>query len=211
MALVRTTLSSACAADDSSIVVASATSIAEGVQVLVDKERMVVTKAYVLASTTVPVLRGQEGTEPVAHPSGAGVVHGVASDFGSQIAQTTVQYPMYAAFDTRSYTASGAITLPKPGSNMVAILNGTSVLAMTIAVPTKDMDGCELTIMSNGAAAHTLTFSGGLSGAGSGYDVLTVNATAPVAHKFVASNSLWLMYSQAGISGTVTNIISALA
>ena len=91
------------------------------------------------------------------------------------------------------------------------ILNGTSVITLTIPVPTKDMDGCLLTIVGNGAAAHILTFTGGLSGAGASYDVVTVNATAPIAMQAMACNGLWMSFTAVPIAGTVTNITGTVA
>ena len=57
MALVSTTLGGACTVTDTSLLVASATSVAAGRYLRIDGETMIVTKAYVVASTTVPVLR----------------------------------------------------------------------------------------------------------------------------------------------------------
>lgn len=214
MSLVETTLSSACAAGDSKIVVASATSIAPGRIVLVDDEQMQVTRAYVNASTTVPVLRAQGGTAAVAHPSGAAVEHGEAADFGSQAVQTDVQFPIAGKARTRtSYSADGAIALPSPGSDAFAILNAvsTTVLAMTVAAPTKDMDGCRLTIASrNGTGAHTITISGGVNGAGSSYDVFTFPA-GPVMIELVALDSVWYTPTHPAWTGTVTLLVGGIA
>ena len=214
MALVETTLSAECAADASKITVTSATSFAAGRFVLIDGEQMQVTRAYVNASTTVPVLRGRGGTKPFAHPSGAAVEHGEASDIASQAAQTSVQFPIAGrARDIRSYSADGAIELPSPGSDRLAILNasGSTALVMTLAVPTKDMDGCELTICSrNGTGAHTVTVSGGLNGAGSSYDVFTFPA-GPVMIKLVAVDSLWYTPTHPAFTGTVTLLVGGIA
>ncbi len=62
MALTATTLSSAVALTDKSIVVASATGFAAGAYVKVDGEFMQVDKSYTSGSTTVPVLRGRDGS-----------------------------------------------------------------------------------------------------------------------------------------------------
>jgi hypothetical protein len=212
MALVRTTLSSAVAATDTSIVVASATGFSAGYILQVDQEVMKVGQTYT-SGTTIPVLRGQDGTVVGAHVSSAGVVAGTASDWSSPAAQTTVQFPIAGKARTIiSYSAAGAITLPTPGADAVAILNGTSVLAMTVAAPSKDMDGCVLWIASNGAAAHTVTFTGGLSGASTSYDVITVNASAPVLlGPFMAVNSLWQAAVAVPMAGTVTNITATVA
>ena len=98
------------------------------------------------------------------------------------------------------------------GSDAIAIINGTSALAMTVAAPTKDMDGCALYIASNGAANHTVTFTGGLSGAGTSYDVCTINATAPVViGPVLAINGLWQLTVAVPLAGTVTNITATVA
>jgi hypothetical protein len=173
---------------------------------------MKVTRAYVNASTTVPVLRGQEGTQQVAHVASAGVVHGVASDFAAQAAQTAAQYLISGRPRVlQSITATGTLTLPAPGSDLFVVLNGTSVITLTVPVPTKEMDGTILTICGNGAAAHVLTFTGGLSGAGASYDVITVNATAPIAVQAIACNSLWNAFAAIPVAGTVTNVTGTIS
>ena len=212
MALTTTTLASACAATDTSIVVTSATNFAPRAIILIDQEQMQVAGSYT-SGTTVPVRRGQGGTVTAAHASGANCVMGpLSSDFAAVAPQVNANFPVAGRARTlTSYSASGAITLPLPGNDAVAVLNGTSVLAMTVAAPTKDMDGCILWIAGNGAAAHTITFTGGLSGAGTSYDVITVNATAPVAVQAMAVNGLWMSMVTTPMAGTVTNITATVA
>lgn len=216
MALVETTLGAACAATDASITVASATSVAAGVIIRCDDELMQVAKSYVLASTTVPVLRGRQGTVPTAHPSGAAVEHGLASDaeWGSAAAQISTQFPFVKAARQLSYSASGAITLPSPGADMTAVLNAssTTVLAMTVALPSKAMDGSKLRILSrNGTGAHTITFAGRLNGAGSGnYTVFTFPAN-PVMIEVVAYDSFWYVTTCPAWTGTVTLLVGGIA
>ena len=217
MALTNTTLSSACAEGDSSIVVASATSIAAGVKIRIDQEDMKVTPAYVLASTTVPVLRGQGGTFAQAHPVTAPVNHALPSDpeWGSQAAQTTANYPIAGrALVQQSYSASGAITLPDPGSDGFAILNAvsTTILAMTVASPTTAQTGCRLKIASrNGTGAHTITFANRLNGAGSGnYTVFTFPAN-PVMIEVTALNGAWYVTAGPAWTGTVTLLTGGIA
>lgn len=212
MALATTTLSSAVAVNDNSIVVASATSMAAGRLIRIDDEWMQVVSSYV-SGTTVPVLRGQQGSVVAAHNASANVDHGLGSDFSvapAGVANSAI-VPSQRARRIISLSAAATLSLPASGEDLMVILNGTSVIALTIPVPTKDLDGCELSIIGNGAAAHTLTFTGGLSGAGSNYDVITVNATAPIACKFVACNGLWTAYAQVPIAGTVTNITGTVA
>lgn len=213
MAFTRTTLSSAVAVGDNSIVVASATGIVAGDFIKIDDEMMKVRQSY-SSGTTIPVLRGQNGTAQVAHPATAGVVHAAPADgdFTNPAATTVVAYGLSARRRRIvSYSAAGAIALPTAGEDMVAILNGTSILAMTLAVPTLDLDGCRLTIIGNGAAAHTVTVASGISGAGGSYDVVTVNATAPVAIELMACNALWSSIVNVPMAGTVTNITATVA
>lgn len=217
MALWNTTLSSACGASDTVIIVAASTSLAARDKVELDGEIMQIVSSYTTAGngTTVPVLRGQNATYAYAHPTSAKVRGGPASDtqWGSQAPQTLSQYPIATPARQRtSYSASGAITLPNPGNDMVAFLNGTSVLAMTVADPNTAQDGCLLWIASNGVAAHTVTFASGLSGAGGSYDVVTVNASAPVLlGPYMAVNGFWQGATAIPMAGTVTNITATVA
>lgn len=212
MALTTTTLSAALGANDQTATVASATGIVASDYMLIDQEFVRVGKSYV-SGTLIPLSgRGQNGTVVAAHVSGANVTHGPGSEFANAGPQVAVAYPVAARARTlTSYSASGAITLPTAGTDAVAVLNGTSVLAMTVAAPTKDMDGCFLHIVANGAAAHTVTVTGGISGAGSSYDVVTLNGTGPVFLTFMACNALWMSNVATPMAGTVTNITATVA
>lgn len=212
MALVATTLSKAVAIGDGSIVVASATGVAVGSYIRVDQEMMQVTKGYVSASTTVPVLRGQEGTPVSAHPVTALVVCGTGSDWSTPGEQTAVQYPIAGkARRIRSYSASGAIALPKGGTDEVVVLNSTAGLTMTLADPTKDMDGTLLIVIANGKAAHTVSnYAGsGVGAAGGSYDIYTFNASGQTGVMLMAMNSIWVALGPVG--GTLTNVVATLA
>ncbi len=211
MALATTTLSAAVAASDVSIVVASAASVAAGRVLIVDQEIMKVASSY-SSGTTIPVLRGQDGSVTAAHKVTANVTHGLASDFANPTAQTVVTYPTVRARVVTSITATtSTLTLPPAGSDLFVVLNGTAAITLTIPVPTKDMDSCEITFASNGVAQHILTFTGGLSGAGSSYDQVTINATAPAAFRAVACNGLWLAVCGPAISGTTTAIAGVIS
>jgi hypothetical protein len=211
MALVTTTLASACAAGDTFITVAAATSIAAGRYILVDQELMQVSQAWV-SGVTIPVLRGRDGTAVVAHVITANATHFLASDpalpspgqvsgFGAGQRATRIV----------SVTATSTLTLPKPNEDLRVILNGTSVITLTIPVPTKELDGCMLAIISNGAAAHVTTFTSGLGLAGSNYDVITNNATGQMALVVFAANGSWNIPQAPAIGGTATNIIGSIA
>lgn len=210
MALATTTLATAVAVDDNSITVASATSVASGRLIRIDDEWMQVISSYV-SGVTVPVLRGQQGSATVAHVITANVTHGTAADFTVPPQQTVVTVPTQRVRRNVSITATSTMALPKAGEDLFVVLNGTAAITLTIPVPTKDLDGCELAIIGNGAAAHVLTFTSGLGGAGGSYDIVTINATAPTAMKCVACNGLWQVYFGPAMGGTVTNLIGSVA
>lgn len=210
MALTTTTLSAAATASATSLTVASATGFTAGNLVLVDQELMRVSKAYSSGTTIILDGRGLNGTRAVAHVSSANCVTGLPSDFADPGLQQSIIYPAAGRVRTLiSYSASGAITLPTPGQDVVAVLNGTSVLSMTLANPTKDMDGCILTVVANGAAAHTITYTAGLGNAGGSYDVLTANGTGTTSVQLIAINGFWTALHT--ITGTQTNIGWAIA
>ena len=213
MALATTTASSAIALNDTTIVVASATSMAAGRLILVDQELMVCAQSYV-SGTTIPVLRGRFGTATLAHKVTANVTHGLASDFadparGNQLAAV---YSTMRPTLIESITATtSTLTLSPAGTDHRVILNGTAAITLTVPVPTKDKDGDMLTIMSNGAAQHIPTFTGGVGAAGTNYDAFTFNATGTLALQVYACNGTWVMPAAPGLTGTVTNITAGVA
>lgn len=216
MALTNATLASACGSSDTVLVLSASTGVSAGYKIEVDGEIFQVVSGYTTAGNgvNVPVLRAQNGTIAFTHPTSAKVRIGPASDtqWGSQAPQTQTQYPNVRARVVTSYSASGAITLPNPGSDTLAFINGTSICAMTVADPPTAADGSFLYITSNGAAAHTVTFASGLSGAGSNYDVITINATAPVLlGPFCAVNGFWQLAVAVPLAGTVTNVTATVA
>ncbi len=212
MALTTTTLSSACALSDKTIVVASATGFAAGSYILVDQEVMQVSKDYT-SGTTIPVVRGQEGTAQVAHVVTANCTVGLGSDFDSPApASYGLTYGTLRPVVIQSITATSSLTLPPAGCDLRVILNGTSVITLTIPVPTKDMDGTMLTVLSNGVAAHVLTVTGGFGGVGSGYTSLTSAAAARGANIVAfAVNGAWNIISAPAWTGTVTKVTAGIA
>lgn len=210
MAIATTTNSSAIAATDQSIVVASATGFAANMRVLVGGEVMMVRKTYV-SGTTIPVLRAQEGSKRQAHAVTSNVTFGVASDFAVPVEQGFINESAVVnrGRQVKEYGASGAITLPTAGNDMLAIINGTSALSMTLANPTKDMDGCMLYIVGNGKSTSTVTYTAGFGNAGGSYDVATFPAGGQVAIQAVACNAIWILLSP--MTGTLTSAVPALA
>lgn len=212
MALATTTLSVAVAITDNSIVVASATSFAAGRIVIVDGEEMQVTQAYTIG-TTVPVLRGRSGTQTTAHKTTANVTHGLASDFATPPAglDNSNTYGVVRATNVTSISATSTLPLPGAGTDLRVILNGTSVITLTVPLPTKDMDGVKLTILSNGAAAHVITFTSTLNNAGSGYTSFTNNASGTMAIEAYACNGFWTVPCFPAWTGTVTKVTGGIA
>jgi hypothetical protein len=214
MALATTTLASAVTVDDNSIVVASATSVAAGRLVRVDDEYMQVAQNYV-SGTTVPVLRGQQGSATRAHTADANVTHGLASDFTDAPAGSpvSVTLPTQRARRMTTYRASGAITLPLAGEDLIVVLTGTSTLTMTIAAPTKDLDGTLVWITGNAKSSSTIQFAStvGLNNAGSSYDIITLNNGGNTGVWVMAMNGFWNVFAAPAITGTTTAIGAAIA
>lgn len=217
MALAETTLSAACGANDRTIVVASATSISVGRLFRIDGEMMQATKGYDGSSTTVPVIRGQNGTAQVAHVSGARVTHGDAADWGNPGAGVSINFPPAGwarDFITITTTTTWVTAdLQAPGTDRIVQLSSASAITFTIPVPTKAMDGCRLTIIGHGTgAAHIVVFTGGLNGAGSSYDTLTGNATPnPFMLDVVAADEKWNVATAPAFTGTVTSLVAGIA
>ena len=102
MALATTTLSTALTGEgplaETSIVVASATSLAAGRIIRmggIGGERMLVAKAYIVGSTTVPVLRGWDGSLPKTWPASA--------NQGRATSGTSFQSPARGCYRGRSW------------------------------------------------------------------------------------------------------------
>ena len=209
MALVRTTLSSAAAAGDTTIRVASATGFGTGYLIRIDGEDLIQTAAAV--GTVIPVRRGVNGTVSAAHVATAGVVVGVATDWEAPAAQLGVPFPIAGRARTvTSYSSAGAIAMPTAGADAVAILNGTVALAMTITDPGPDNDGDILLILGNGKAAHTVTYTAGLGDAGSGYTVGTFATGGQGCLSLIAANESWVPLSSP-LAGTLTAIDISIA
>lgn len=212
MALTTTTLASACGATDSSIVVTSATGFAAGYFIKIDDEVMQVTKSYTSGSTTVPVLRGREQSVQSAHVTKAAVTVGVGTDWSNPAAGSLMgQAARIRPVIIQTYGATATMTLPPPGCDLRVILAGTAAITLTVPVPTRDLEGTQLVIVSDGAAAHIPTFTGGVGGAGSGYDAFTFNSSGKLALVCYAAGGTWQMVSAPAVSGTVTNIIAGVA
>lgn len=212
MAINLTTLVGAVVVDQNTITVASATGAVVGGFVLVDQEEMQIQKGYPLTGvpvTTIPVLRGIGGSLTQIHPTGAQVKFYLGTDTtalpGQQAAPVVITAPSRVR---TSYTAAGAITIPLPGNDAVAVINGTAALAMTLANPTTDMDGCRLTIIGNGKAAHTVTFASSLGNntTAANADIITFFATAQQGIDLMACGGFWCSLGLVAGAGTLAGV-----
>jgi len=211
MALAETTLAAAAAVNDTEITVASATSVAAGRLVQVDGELMQVGKSYVAASVTVPVTRGLQGTAQVAHLNTARVVHGDAADWGTTGAGAITSFaPAGRPRRIVSYRTAASMALPAAGEDLLVRLDSTA-FTLTVPVPTKDLDGCEVTFVGSAAAvAYVLEFTGGLGGGSTNYETITWNGTGNLCFKVLAMNETWNAVVGIPASGTVTAITASV-
>lgn len=214
MALTQTTLSAAVAVNDTTVLLASITGLAANQYMRIDNEVLKVLSVPSAATVPVPVLRGQEGSAQVAHPTSARVEFGTggsatATPDWSQPAAGAPSIAMLPAARPRvimSYSAAGAITLPAPGTDMVAIINGTGALAMTVAAPVSGNDGDRLTIIGNGKAAHTATFTTGLGAVGATADVATFAAGQQQGIEVMAAGVAWCGLGQVAGAATIAGV-----
>lgn len=208
MARTTTTASSAVGASDKQVIVASATGFAAGSIVLIDREVARVSKAYVSGTTILLDGRGLDGSAQVAHPSGTNVTVGLPSDFAQPApGGPLTTYASQPGLDVKYYSSAGEITQPPAGQNGLAIINGTSALAMTLTSPTKDMDGVRVLVASNGKANHTVTYTTtGFGNIGATADVITFHATMQQAFEFVAANGIWCLIGQVAGAASVAGV-----
>jgi len=204
MALANTTLGAACTATDKQVTVASASNLAAGLLATVNGEAMLITKGYVVGSLTVPVLRGQEGTSQIAHPSGSQIqFYLLSSDIPVPGAQLSTIAPMAGRGRyISSLTASAEFAPRNDAQDELVLLNGTSVIAITLINPTKAMTGKVVTFAGNGIAAHTITYTTtGFGNVGGTADLVTFGTTQMNTFQMMAVGGFWLIL---GGFGTAT-------
>lgn len=210
MAITTTTLSSAAASGDPFIVVASATGFAAGLYVQIDSiEWAQVGKGY-SSGTQIPLQRGLFGTVNGAHVSGCNVsVFALASDFAQFAPGQVTSYTPLAGRNRTITSVSAIQALPQPvaGQDLMIMLNGGTAVAYTLTSPTKDMDGCVVTCVSNQGKAHTITYTTtGFGGVGATADVLTFSATQAQAVQFVAANGVWNLIGHVAGAASVAGV-----
>jgi hypothetical protein len=213
MAFTKTTLSTAVAVSDKQIVVASATGFAANQLIKIDQEMMLTAKSYV-SGTTIPVLRGQQGSATTTHVATANVITDATSESLWALPAAggvTSWCPVDRGVTIQSISATSTLVLPVDGSDLRVIINGTTIITLTVPVPTVDMDGTMLYIASNGAAAHIITFTSTLNNAGAGYTSFTNNASGTLAIQAMAVNGFWTCFSGPAWTGTVTKVVGGIA
>ena len=187
MALTATTLAAALDSSSLSFKATSATGATVGAPVLIGHEYMVVTA---ISGTVISVRsRGDQGGVAVAHLALEPVTFSAAaSDFPSLGAGQTVPFPSSVP-DYATIAADGAIPIPTRNTQLF-VIKATACL-MTLAAPSAGSDGVELTIISNSASAHTVTYSAGFYGDTTSSDVATFTAKAGASMKIVAYQGAW--------------------
>ena len=166
MSVTTTTLSSACKATDTSIHVASTAGITApnfqtgaGITFLqIEQEKMVVISAP--NGTFIPVLRGQGGTQQVAHANGALVFIGLPTDFQAFIEifgslMTSQQTQEGVTQNAVKLTGSADAVLSSVSSYNVVMTAGVD--AITIPTPVAGDEGNIIDIWSATAQQHTVT------------------------------------------------------
>jgi hypothetical protein len=187
MSLAKTSLNGAVGVNDTFLTVASAAGILPGMLWRCDGENGKVIQSYVSGSLQVQILRGLDGSVTSAHKTGADIVFGLAADFSSPLPTATTTYPRGFNLPIYGYSASGAIA-PVAG---VHVLYGTTVLNMTIAVPTQDQTGDVLIVINSGNAVHLVTVTGGMGGVGGAADIVTFTAGQKSGLMLMAMNGVW--------------------
>lgn len=166
MSITTTTLTSACGALDTSIHVASATGITapnfqtgSGITLLIiEQERMICTSAP--NGTFIPVIRGQGGTQQVAHANGALVFIGLPTDFAAFI---QIFGSLMTSQQTLEGTTQNATQLTGSADAVLSsvstynIIQSTGVDAITLPTPVAGDEGNIIDIWSATAHAHTVT------------------------------------------------------
>jgi hypothetical protein len=173
MALVATTLASACAIGDLSINVASATGSLIKNLIQIDNEFMTQTADSV--GTVLAVRRGVETSYNRSHNSGAVVIMGLPSEFAAPPPGTVQIQPFAPTWSIATYTAAGAIAIPASLINVYVKLSAATGVAMTLADPSLAVEGMQMLIQAEAAQAYTVSNAAGsgFNSGGGGTDVGT--------------------------------------
>ena len=166
MAITTTTLTSALTATATSIHVASATGITapnfqtgSGITILViEQEKLVCIGAP--NGTFIPVLRGQGGTQQVAHANGALVFIGLPTDFAAFV---QIFGNLMTSSQTVEAQVQNAVQLTGTADALLSsvpnfyVIASTATDAITLPTPVAGDEGNIIDIWSATAHAHTVT------------------------------------------------------
>lgn len=214
MAFTVATLSAAVGLNDTTVLLSALTNLVAGNLIRVDGEFMKCVSVPSGATVPVPVLRGQEGSAQVAHVISARAVIGatpsnlVTADWGQPAAGS----PSIAGLSSArprvliSITATPTTIVPTPGVDTVVFLNGTGVINVTISAPGSGSDGDRLTVIGNGKAAHTCTFTTGLGAVGATADVATFAAGQQQGVDVMAAGVAWCGLGQVAGAATIAGV-----
>jgi len=176
MSVTSTTLAGAKAINDKTIVLTSATGIANKMLVKVDQEWMRVTD--VSLAPTVQVVPGYNGSAASSHGILAPVQYGYTTDFVSYSAINPQDEVV-----SQSFGVDGAVTGPSgtgvPVVDTVVYLTKATAGAYTIALPGQGQSNV-ITFISTTAAAHTVTMTGNPGGSDVGTFTAVIGATLTI-------------------------------
>ena len=190
MAFNATTLSAACGASDTTIVVASATGITAPIfntgsgftYLLVETEYMFVTAVN---GTVISVQRGIAGSPAAAHASSCPVLAGLPSDFGPIVPSVKAQQDPTPSGILYGFSApvASAATIVATG----ALFHVTGTTAINIITPPTGMVEGQVTIVFDGACTWTSSnVTNGISASGA-----ATTAGSAVTFYLDAATSRW--------------------
>lgn len=192
MSLNKTTLSAACAVNDTFITLASTTGVTAPnfpvgpvCYIVVENEIMVVSSFSGVSGSAVGVVRGQNGTKQLAHGNTAPVLVFYATDFGSLYNQGLVQHNFNVSFGliVGAPVASANTLAPSVwGEGTCFHVTGTTVIK-TITVPNGVLQ-TKITIIFDGAGTWDAT--GNIAVASS-----TTQTTTATTFLYDAEAALW--------------------
>jgi hypothetical protein len=221
--VTETTTSAAVTIGTDRVVLASATNVAAGKVLYIDREALSVTS---VSSVTATVQRGMFGTAAATHASGAVVYAGSPNYFsgndpaGPCVAANEVALKrivlgsgnIYNCINSQwvrfrtggliaftvaapiTYTTAGAITI-KPG---LSLIGSGGAIAMTLAAPTNSQDGMVMEITAITAQTHTITIAGGANGGSTATDVCTLSGSIGDSVQVKASGGVWYLIAARG-------------
>ena len=214
MSITQTTLTSACAATDTSIHVNSVSNITapnfqtgSGITFLqIEQEKMVVIAAP--NGTFVPVLRGQGGTVQVAHANGALVTIGVPTDFQPFI---EILGSLMTSQHTQEGVTQNAVKLTGSADAVLSSVSSYNVVmtagvdAITLPTPVAGDEGNIIDIWSATAQQHTVTAASACFAVASASGLRTICTFPAQIGAGIKLRVCNLLYHVIGTGGTGTN------